>query len=472
MLRRCCTTWRRAPTLARAASTVAAGRSMGTSGDIGDSFTSISGAEAAPLPDRFVDLKRHLARGKHQKLWDGWCRLLRTLERENETIAARKSDVIPQVRFAELDSDCEKLKDEIQKRGVVVVRGVIPQSEARAYKDEVEGYVRKNPQTRGFPKHDPQVYELYWSAPQLKARSHPAMMEVQQRLMTSLWTSSLDAPISLSHPLTYADRLRIRQPGDTSFALGPHIDGGSVERWEKEGYGRGGVYDKIFEGDWEKYDPFDATTRIDAVNNLYDGPGPALCSGYGRALDRILASASLFTPISRSRHEGFLNASNWMLLDEANMTTELQGASLEHRQELNEELHPHLALGQTMVHIPKMHPGDFVAWHCDSIHAVDKQHIGKDDSSVLYIPVCPLTQSNAEYLARQRDTFRRGTPAPDFPGDEGESEHVDRPSEDMLKTCTNTMGRQAFGLDRLALAEGASPGEQKVVQRANKILGY
>jgi len=127
---------------------------MGTSGDIGDSFTSISGAEAAPLPDRFVDLKRHLARGKHQKLWDGWCRLLRTLERENETIAARKSDVIPQVRFAELDSDCEKLKDEIQKRGVVVVRGVIPQSEARAYKDEVEGYVRKNPQTRG---------ESYWA---------------------------------------------------------------------------------------------------------------------------------------------------------------------------------------------------------------------------------------------------------------------------------------------------------------------
>ena len=153
MLRSCYTTWRRAPTLARAASTVAAGRSMGTSGDIGDSFTSISGAEAAPLPDRFVDLKRHLARGKHQKLWDGWCRLLRTLERENETIAARKSDVIPQVRFAELDSDCEKLKDEIQKRGVVVVRGVIPQSEARAYKDEVEGYVRKNPQTRG---------ESYW----------------------------------------------------------------------------------------------------------------------------------------------------------------------------------------------------------------------------------------------------------------------------------------------------------------------
>jgi len=243
------------------------------------------------------------------------------------------------------------------------------------------------------------------------------MMEVQQRLMTSLWTSSLDAPISLSHPLTYADRLRIRQPGDTSFALGPHIDGGSVERWEKEGYGRGGVYDKIFEGDWEKYDPFDATTRIDAVNNLYDGPGACsmlrLWQGWlsmsecgpleGTLLVNPLIKLStaylllrpFFTPISRSRHEGFLNASNWMLLDEANMTTELQGASLEHRQELNEELHPHLALGQTMVHIPKMHPGDFVAWHCDCTSpACSYQLRGAN------LPQQQSTQSTSSILAK------------------------------------------------------------------------
>jgi hypothetical protein len=29
-------------------------------------------------------------------------------------------------------------------------------------------------------------------------------------------------------------------------------------------------------------------------------------------------------------------------------------------------LHPHLELERTMVHVPRIKPGDFVAWHCDS----------------------------------------------------------------------------------------------------------
>jgi len=35
--------------------------------------------------------------------------------------------------------------------------------------------------------------------------------------------------------MSYYDRLRIRKPGDSKFALGPHIDGGSLERWEDPG---------------------------------------------------------------------------------------------------------------------------------------------------------------------------------------------------------------------------------------------
>ena len=31
-----------------------------------------------------------------------------------------------------------------------------------------------------------------------------------------------------------------------------------------------------------------------------------------------------------------------------------------------------------------------------------------DDSSVLYIPACPLTETNAEYLVRQREAFFEG----------------------------------------------------------------
>ena len=96
-----------------------------------------------------------------------------------------------------------------------------------------------------------------------------------------------DALISTSLPLTYADRIRIRQPGDNQFALGPHVDGGSVERWEPTGYGLGGVYDKVFQGRWEEYDPWESSARIPAVTDLYQGPGG--CSMYRMFQDNKLS---------------------------------------------------------------------------------------------------------------------------------------------------------------------------------------
>ena len=240
-----------------------------------------------------------------------------------------------------------------------------------------------------FPQDNPQVYELYWSAPQLKARGHPNLLRVQERLMSMLWhTSSPDAAISLTNPVTYADRLRIRQPGDATFALGPHIDGGSVERWEPQGYGRGGVYDKVFEGRWESYDPWDASGRVNAVTDMHEGLGA--CSMFrmwqgwlsmshcgpreGTLLVNPLVQLAtsyvllrpFFKPLAEKTSAGFLEESNWAFVGMGNMTSDLQGASPGHGQELTDELHPHLELGKTMVHVPEIKPGDFVAWHCDS----------------------------------------------------------------------------------------------------------
>ncbi len=234
------------------------------------------------------------------------------------------------------------------------------------------------------------MYELYWSGPQLKARSHPSLLRAQRHLMSSVWhTSAADARISLANPLTYADRLRIRQPGDASFALGPHMDGGSVERWEPGGYGLGGVYDRVLAGDWEGYDPWDASGRVAAVSNLYDGLGA--CSmfrmwqgwmsmsraapGEGTLLVNPLMHMAtayvLLRPFFRAvdpAKEGtaLLDEANWAFTGGDDMTSDLQGASPGHGQELTEELHPHLELARTMVHVPEIKPGDFVAWHCDS----------------------------------------------------------------------------------------------------------
>lgn len=103
---------------------------------------------------------------------------------------------------------------------------------------------------------------------------------------------------------------------------------------------------------------------------------------------------------------------------------------------------------------------------------MDREHRGKGDSSVLYIPICPITEINARYVARMREAWRRGTPGPDFPGGKGESEHIGRPTEEFLRSVTDADGLAAVGLEPLPEPVGGSEGEREVVRRANKILGF
>ena len=224
----------------------------------------------------------------------------------------------------------------------------------------------------------------------------------------SHWHSSdKSALISTTHPATYADRIRIRQPGDAGFALGPHVDGGSCERWEENGYGRGAVYSDIFHGQWEKYDPWESSCRLPVVSDLYNGAGG--CSSKSSTRYKGISEADdsyivfrmfqgwlsmstagpgegtlmvnplfrkatayyllrpFFSPRRRSSEgsgSSYLELSNWKL-DEMQMPF-LPGAVPSHCQELNAVLHPHLELEGTMVHVPTVRPGDYVAWHCDS----------------------------------------------------------------------------------------------------------
>lgn len=361
----------------------------------------------------------------------------------------------------------------------------MPQDEALGWKEEIKQYIAKNPNTKGFPNDNPAVYELYWSPGQIKARAHPNMLETQRFVMSFWHSNNPEAPISTEHPVSYADRLRIRQPGDAGFALGAHVDGGSVERWEPEGYGLGGVYDKVFAGKWEEFDSWESSCRLPVESDLYNGAGA--CSmfrmfqgwlamsntGPGEGtllvnpLFKLATAYALLRPffspkIPNAESTGFLDESNWQL-DPIQSST-LQGASLGCTQELTTALHPHLDLARSMIHVPEVQPGDYVAWHCDSIHAVDKVHAGKGDSSVLYIPACPLTEANAQYLVRQREAFLEGTPGPDFPGGKGESEHVGRIGRVAVESAGGVEGEKAMGLAPWG-------GELELLGRMNEIVG-
>jgi len=118
-------------------------------GDISDTFASMSGKGHKTLSDRFRELKLSLISGHEIEVKDSWRRLLAELKKENGVVAAQDSKVIPVIEFNNLDDDLQRLEGEIGKRGAAVIRGVIPEAEARAYKTDIEEYVRKNPSTRG-----------------------------------------------------------------------------------------------------------------------------------------------------------------------------------------------------------------------------------------------------------------------------------------------------------------------------------
>ena len=177
-------------------------------------------------------------------------------------------------------------------------------------------------------------------------------------------------------------------------------------------------------------------------------------------------------PSAETYEEAFLAPENWEL-DISTSNSWLHGATPGHGQELRPFLHPHLNLPSSMVHVPKVNPGDYVSWHCDTIYAVDSIHAGRSDSSVLYIPACPLTVVNAEFLARQRDCFMSGAPSPDFGGGKGESEHTGRAGVKEVEGANPVEGMQAFGLQPWpSESPGLTLGQREVMNRANKILGF
>jgi hypothetical protein len=121
----------------------------------------------------------------------------------------------------------------------------------------------------GFPQDNIQVFEIYNSIAQTLARTHPALITTQRALLDLWHVSDSTTRVSMRTPISYYDRLRMRLPGDRSFSLGPHIDGGSIERWEDPGYRS--CWSRILEGRWREHDPFDVSPRINAKQDLYHG---------------------------------------------------------------------------------------------------------------------------------------------------------------------------------------------------------
>lgn len=486
-------------------------------GSIENVFATLSGGSLSDrLPDRFTEVKQSIIQSQShsEAIQTAWKEVLESLKTETKEIEEKGASLIPQVTYPGDDVVDQKSLEEwmgketieaIKRRGSVIIKGVVPVEKALQWKQDIREYVKLNPQTKGFPEKDPMVYELYWSKPQLEARGHPSLLRTSRSILALFHApgqkeGKMIEAASLQNVVSYCDRLRIRRGGDKAFALGPHIDGGGVERWEDPAFRS--VWNSILQPNeqgkiaWKSHDSWslgENGQRLEAQTSMYDGAGA--CSvfrplqgwmsmsstgakeGTLRVLP-ILQSASAYIvlkPFFRfvkarkecANEEEFLDSANWRfdLSD-----SQFDGCvALGRNIELDTETHPHLKLDRTMTSIPRVEPGDCALWHCDQVHAVESEHEGLpgQDSSVMYIPAIPLTHQNFEYISYQRQSFEQGIPPPDFPGGEGESKHIGRGTPDDIN---DIVARRAMGLEPFEIRSEMSASERRLVEECNAQL--
>lgn len=182
-------------------------------GSFGDAFASLS-KNSTKLPARFLQLKRDLADNKGDAILRGWHRLLKHLNEELlPLIRARGSELIPEIDYEAIAANNGYLPADAERRlrecGTIIVRGLIPEQQALQWKRSIGDYAQANPSTKGFPSNNKQIYELYWSKPQLEARSHENMLATQVAL-NKAWHAKDTDEVVLSEAVAYCDRLRIR----------------------------------------------------------------------------------------------------------------------------------------------------------------------------------------------------------------------------------------------------------------------
>ena len=115
--------------------------------------------------------------------------------REIEEIVSRGESPIPEIIFHDLSSADNDFAERVRKRGCVIVRNVFSQSRVDQWNENLLYYVRKNnyfdkqAQKAGMDKYfstlasgKPQIFGLYWSRPQMDARTSPDIAELRSWL--------------------------------------------------------------------------------------------------------------------------------------------------------------------------------------------------------------------------------------------------------------------------------------------------
>jgi len=374
------------------------------------------------VADQIVALKRRLAPSR-AVLKRAYAEVKDHVRRAADSVIADVAAgraIVPELEYREIRDQRvpEATRQAIRSTGCAVVRGVFPESVARDWFGEVGEYLETNHyEAREVEKRSldnyfsalkagkPQIFNVYWSKPQVMARQDAQLAETRA-FLDRLW--KYEGVFDPGRQCAYADRVRRRQPGDKTLGLSPHMDAGTVERWIDPGYQK--VYENIFAGDWRGYDPFDATHRL----KTREIPSPAVCSmfrtyqGWTALTRQGPKDGTLrLIPIAEGIAYVLLRA----LQDDVD-EADLCGAAPGRALGVSSQWHSDLVAA--LVSIPEVMPGDTVFWHTDICHAVGDEHTGSEYASVIYIGSAPDCPKNRAYLPKQREAFLQGRSAPDF----------------------------------------------------------
>ena len=351
-----------------------------------------------------------------------------------EELNKKNENIIPEVKFDDLKLNLKDLTSEVKKRGCVVIRDVFDDNLIIQMNKDLEQYIEENNYYEDQKKKadidkyfsdlksgKPQIFGLYWSKPQVNIRQS-IELDVVKKWLNQLWTykQNNESIFDPNHELVYADRVRRREPGDSTLGLSPHCDAGSVERWIDKGYQA--VYEKIFADNFKEYDPFDAAYR----NKTKEIESPAVShvfrtfQGWVALTEQGPGDGTLqLIPIAKSMAY-ILTRALLDDVDEKDLCNSMPARALS----VNSKYHSLLLRG--LVSIPKMNPGDTVWWHPDVVHAVEDHHTGKGYSNVVYVGSTPYCEKNLAYAKKQSQKFLEGKSPPDFAAEDYEVAYKNR----------------------------------------------
>ena len=353
---------------------------------------------------------------------------------EISKLKASKKSIIPEISFNQINQRNTKFVESIKKRGCVIVRDVFENLTIERLNNDLEKYIEENnyyddqKKKSGLDKYfsdlkssKPQIMGLYWSKAQMEIRHSENMLKVKKWL-NNLWIYKNDEyeVFDPSKELSYADRVRRREPGDNTLGLSPHCDAGSVERWSDDYYQK--IYKDIFSDNFLKFNPFDAKYRDKTTE--FESPAVAhvfrTFQGWTALTEQGPNDGTLqLIPIAKAMAFILTRA----LLDDV-PKDELCGSKLGKALSVNKEYHSLLLEG--LISIPIMKPGDTVWWHPDVVHAVEEKHLGKNYSNVVYVGSTPYCKKNLDYVRKQAKKFLKGESPPDFAAEDFETNYKGR----------------------------------------------